>query len=134
VAWRRDHIARLITRLRDLGAATIALDIIFAEPDRDQDVVRVNETLSAAARNAGRPARAKPPARQGGTRARDDIRVRHAVSARCLLHPLNVAIVDAAALRTAGGDDEGPVAPVFRATGSACNLRPLAKRRADLAF
>ena len=51
--WRRDHIARLITRLRDLGAATIALDIIFAEPDRDQDVVRVNETSSGG--SAGTP-------------------------------------------------------------------------------
>ena len=32
--WRRDVIARLVARLRDLGASIVALDIIFAEPDR----------------------------------------------------------------------------------------------------
>ena len=32
--WRRDVIGALITRLRDLGASTVALDIIFAESDR----------------------------------------------------------------------------------------------------
>src|SRR5580693_7457876 len=29
--WRRDLIGSLIARMRDLGASTIALDIIFAE-------------------------------------------------------------------------------------------------------
>jgi len=125
--WRRDHIARLITRLRDLGAATIALDIIFAEPDRDQDVVRVNETLSAG---VGTPDDLLAQSLRPGK-----VVLGHAMTfesgtpstARCLLHPLNVAIVDAAHSATAGRDDEGPVAPVFRATGSACNLRPLAE-------
>ena len=32
--WRRDVIGDLIARLRDLGASTVALDIIFAESDR----------------------------------------------------------------------------------------------------
>src|SRR5215213_5372089 len=32
--WRRDVIGSLIARLRDLGASVVALDIIFAEPDR----------------------------------------------------------------------------------------------------
>ncbi len=32
--WPRDLIARLVDRLGELGAATVALDIIFAEPDR----------------------------------------------------------------------------------------------------
>src|SRR3954467_10639403 len=32
--WRRDVIGRLITRLRDMGAAVIGMDIIFAETDR----------------------------------------------------------------------------------------------------
>src|SRR5689334_393695 len=32
--WRRDVIGELIARLRDMGASTIALDIIFAEADR----------------------------------------------------------------------------------------------------
>jgi adenylate cyclase len=33
--WRRDLIGRLVARLREMGTSTIALDIIFAEPDRD---------------------------------------------------------------------------------------------------
>jgi adenylate cyclase len=32
--WPRDLVARLVDRLGELGAATVALDIIFAEPDR----------------------------------------------------------------------------------------------------
>jgi Predicted transmembrane sensor domain len=32
--WRRDVIGRLITRLREMGASVIGLDIIFAEADR----------------------------------------------------------------------------------------------------
>jgi adenylate cyclase len=35
--WRRDLVGRLIANLRDLGAATVALDIIFAERDRYDD-------------------------------------------------------------------------------------------------
>src|SRR5262245_53139811 len=32
--WRRDVLGDLVDRLRNDGAATVALDIIFAEPDR----------------------------------------------------------------------------------------------------
>jgi adenylate cyclase len=33
--WRRDLVGRLISRIRDLGAAAVALDIVFAEsPNR----------------------------------------------------------------------------------------------------
>ena len=32
--WPRDLVARLIGGLRDLGASTIAMDVVFAEPDR----------------------------------------------------------------------------------------------------
>ena len=32
--WRRDRIAQLIARLREQGAAVIALDVVFAEADR----------------------------------------------------------------------------------------------------
>jgi adenylate cyclase len=35
--WRRDVMGSLIARLREMGAATIALDIVFAEPDRVGD-------------------------------------------------------------------------------------------------
>ncbi|HEX8417574.1 MAG TPA: adenylate/guanylate cyclase domain-containing protein, partial [Methylobacterium sp.] len=32
--WSRDRVARLVANLQDLGAAAIALDVVFAEPDR----------------------------------------------------------------------------------------------------
>jgi adenylate cyclase len=32
--WRRDLFGRLVQSLRDMGAVVVALDIIFAEPDR----------------------------------------------------------------------------------------------------
>ena len=35
--WRRDVIGSLITRIGNLGAHTVALDIMFAESDRFQD-------------------------------------------------------------------------------------------------
>ena len=37
--WRRDVIGHLIARLRDLGAATIALDLLFPELDRYEGLV-----------------------------------------------------------------------------------------------
>ena len=32
--WRRDLVGNLVSRIRDLGASAIALDIVFAESDR----------------------------------------------------------------------------------------------------
>src|SRR5512132_3379203 len=32
--WRRDVIGQLVARLRNDGASVIAMDVIFAEPDR----------------------------------------------------------------------------------------------------
>src|SRR6185369_15351192 len=44
--WRRDIIGKLVTRLREMGAAVIGMDIIFAESDRleirDQDEAQAN--------------------------------------------------------------------------------------------
>ena len=62
--WRRDVVGQLVARLRDLGAATVALDIIFAEPDRFEGTGRV------AGRDAGRHA----PRRPRGARLRHDVR------------------------------------------------------------
>src|SRR5439155_14939831 len=45
--WRRDLIGRLIARLRDMGASTIALDIIFAEPDRESRIGSLNDHSNA---------------------------------------------------------------------------------------
>ena len=48
--WRRDVIGQLISRLRDLGASIVALDIMFAEPDRFEGI------RNHARREAGRDA------------------------------------------------------------------------------
>src|SRR5262252_387115 len=35
--WRRDVIGQLVGSLREMGSATIAFDVMFAEPDRQPD-------------------------------------------------------------------------------------------------
>lgn len=47
--WPRFQLARLISQLTDMGAAVIALDIVFAEPDPDYD-----QQLAEAIRRSGR--------------------------------------------------------------------------------
>jgi len=78
--WGRDRVGELITRLRDLGAATVALDIVFAESDR----ARADEVFAARLREGdlhfeaprGEPLaqRRHEPARPSaaGDRVRDD--------------------------------------------------------------
>ena len=48
--WRRDRIGDLIARLRDMGAATVALDMVFAEPDRYGDPGGSTQVLEGGAR------------------------------------------------------------------------------------
>lgn len=52
--WSRDTVARLIGTLQDLGAAAIALDIVFAEPDRTSPA-QLAETWRAAFGTAQTP-------------------------------------------------------------------------------
>ena len=47
--WRRDVVGRLIARLRDMGASTIALDIIFAESDRSRSAGTPRRSTGSAA-------------------------------------------------------------------------------------
>src|SRR5689334_13633417 len=49
--WSREVVARLVGRLREMGAAVIALDVIFPESDRFQglDPARTDETDAALA-------------------------------------------------------------------------------------
>jgi adenylate cyclase len=65
--WPRDLVARLVDRLGELGAATVALDIIFAEPDRfsPANLARVwqNRPELAALRRAWPAHPASPPSR-----------------------------------------------------------------------
>ncbi len=102
--WPRNVMGRLVDRLREGGAAVIALDVIFAEPDRYGE-----DQALAAALHGGRVVL--------GYALTFDGPGGHAGS--CLLHPLNLVV-----LQPAG---EGDPAPVFRADGAVCALPELAR-------
>jgi adenylate cyclase len=99
--WRRDVMGRLVARLREMGAATIALDMMFAEPDRVPtdaafaDDIRNGRVVLGYALTFG----------AGG-------------SGNCLLHPVGLAI----AQRSADAE-----APFFRASSAICSLPALAQ-------
>jgi HD-GYP domain-containing protein (c-di-GMP phosphodiesterase class II) len=127
--WRRDLVGRMIDRLRDLGAATIAVDLIFAEPDRfGARPEAVGITGHDVSRPSGGPtlsdatfAGALGPGRvvlgyaftfeQPGTPAMP--------ASACVLHPLSVPIVQP--------PNEGNPSPLFRASGALCSLPVLAR-------
>ena len=52
--WRRDLLGQLVSNLRNLGASVIALDIIFAEPDRFSDRAIDPDAALAASLRGGR--------------------------------------------------------------------------------
>jgi adenylate cyclase len=102
--WGRDQVGDLITRLREMGAATVALDIMFPETDRakadDVLAARLREghvVLGYAMRFDSRPD------------ARDS----------CVLHPVGIALVHPR-------EDTGEP-PYFQANGVVCSLPNLAE-------
>jgi adenylate cyclase len=110
--WRRDRIGTLIARMRELGASTIALDIIFAEADRyDGSGVPPDEGLADTLRAGG--------VVLGYAMTFDR---RSGPSASCVQHPLALALIQR-------GDDQGDD-PFFQATGAICSL-PLLTEAAD---
>ena len=109
--WRRDVIARLITRLREMGASAVALDIIFPEADRNggheadaalADVLRDGRVLIGYALtfdgSPGRP---------------------------CEDRPLPLAVI------RRGDDAEDPY---FKATGAICSLPALSSAASASGF
>ncbi len=103
--WRRDVVGQLVSRLRDLGASTVALDIIFAEPDRFEGAGRSPDELLADTLREGRVVLgyAMNFDGQGG-------------QSPCVLHPLGLAIMRR---------DDSAEEPFFHATGAICNLSVL---------
>jgi adenylate cyclase len=102
--WRRDHIGRLITRLRDLGASTIAFDVIFAEADRFEATTAGTDAALADTLRGGRVvlgyAMTFDRTPEGST--------------ACVQHPVGLAIIQR---------EPGQVeSPFFRAVGALCNL------------
>lgn len=114
--WRRDLVAQLISRLRAQGAATVALDVMFAEADRlDRGDGATDTTLAEALRSGG--AVLGYAMRFDGDRS---------APADCVRHPLNLAVVRPA---ENGSDD-----PYFRATGAVCSLPALTQAAAASGF
>jgi adenylate cyclase len=112
--WRRDVMGRLITSLRAAGASVIAIDVIFAESDRQA------ENVSGTSDAAG------SPDRQLAAVLHDNAVVLGygltfdpGGSARhCVLKPFEPTVVTPAGVKS----DE----PIFSATGAVCNLEVLA--------
>ena len=105
--WRRDVVGRLVDRLRALGAAVVALDIIFPEPDRfaSADGVDPDGEL-AVALGRGRVVLGYAMKFDGPNRG------------TCVLHPVGVALLHP--------DDDTASPPLFDATGAICSLPTLA--------
>ena len=118
--WRRDLIGGLIARLREMGAATVALDMVFAEPDRYGDPGGAGERPEGNAAASSDDALADT-LREGrvvlGHAMRFDDAPREAGT--CVLHPVALALVQTS-------DDTGD-APYFHASGVVCNLPMLAE-------
>jgi HD-GYP domain-containing protein (c-di-GMP phosphodiesterase class II) len=101
--WRRDVVGQLISRLRDLGASTVALDIMFAEPDRYEGPGAPPDEALAETLRAGRAVLGYA---MTFDRARD-------APIPCAPHPIGLAIVR---------QDDSAEEPFFQATGAVCNL------------
>ena len=125
--WRRDVVAGLIARLRDLGASAVALDIIFAEPDREKGLGRY-EDESASTRQP------TPDEVLGKTLRDGRVVLGYAMTfdpaprrqSACVLHPLSLATFHAR--------EETGEPPYFRATDAVCSLPMLATSAATSGF
>jgi adenylate cyclase len=105
--WRRDVIGKLVARLREWGAAVVALDIVFAEPDRFQVRGVTPDAALAESLKGGRVVLGYAMTFDGT----------HRDSRTCVRHPVGLAIVQRA--------DDQLDEPFFRATGAVCNLEIL---------
>ncbi|MGH9331716.1 MAG: CHASE2 domain-containing protein [Vicinamibacterales bacterium] len=104
--WRRDLIGDLIARLRERGAAIIALDIVFAESDRSG---ATPDDMLADRLREGRVVLGYAMTFDPAARARS----------ACVMHPVGIAVLHP---REETGDS-----PYFQATGAVCSLPALAQ-------
>src|SRR5262249_54836498 len=100
--WRRDVIGQLIGRLREMGAATIAFDVMFAEPDRQPappDAASGARSDDGAHATAGAPrsvdAALAEALRDGGVVVGYALTFDNGGRGRsgCALHPIGLAVV-----------------------------------------
>lgn len=118
--WRRDLVGGLIARLQAMGAATVALDMVFAEPDRYGDRSGPDGHAEAHIRSTFDEALAAT-LRDGRVVLGYAMRFDRVASepSPCVLHPVAPALLQT-------GDDAGE-ASYFRATNVVCNLPILAQ-------
>ena len=114
--WRRDRLGALVDRLRAMGARTIALDLVFGEPDRASGPgADADEQFAGSLRRGGAVLGyaftfGAAPGAGGRSRASADLPA-------CGLQPLPVTVVE-----PKGADGEWPM---FEATGAICSLPTL---------
>jgi adenylate cyclase len=118
--WRRDLIGDLIARLRDMGAKVVALDMVFAEPDRFGDPGGSGHGAEAGARTSSDEALAAT-LRDGRVVLGHAMRFDGAPfdPNACVLHPVAPVVLQVG--------DEAADASYFHATGVVCNLPVLAQ-------
>jgi adenylate cyclase len=105
--WRRDVIGKLVARLREWGAAVVALDIVFAEPDRYEVRGVTPDAALAESLKGGRVVLGYAMTFDGT----------HHASRTCVRHPVGLAVVQRS--------DDQLGDPFFQATGAVCNLEIL---------
>jgi len=105
--WRRDVIARLITALRDRGAAVVALDIIFAEADREAAAEPSPDVVLAGTLAEGGVVLGYGLLFEG----------RSGTPRPCVGHAIGLPVVHS--------PDAATAEPFFTATGAVCNLASL---------
>jgi adenylate cyclase len=120
--WRRDVVAQLVNTLRDMGATTIALDIMFPEPDRLQlektaaGGPRTPDEAFAATLRGGRVILGYGLTFETPGRSR----------APCVLHPISLPIIQT-------GDDVNEP-HFFGASGAVCSLPMLSEAAKQSGF
>jgi len=105
--WRRDLVGQLVSNLRNLDASVIALDIIFAEPDRLSDHAINPDAALAASLSGGRVVLGYGLTFDGIRRA----------TTPCVQHPWGVSVVEPANVQVEQ--------PFFEASSAVCNLAQL---------
>ena len=115
--WSRRTIADVLTKLRALGAAVVALDVMFPEADRhDQGFESPDAALAGVLREGG------VILGYGFTFDRGD----GSTSPACLQHPFSVAVLRPGA--------DHAVEPFFQAADAVCNLPILAEAAQGAGF
>jgi adenylate cyclase len=105
--WRRDVIGKLVARLREFDAAVVALDIVFAEPDRFEGRGIAPDAALAESLRGGRVVLGYAMTFDGT----------HHATRTCVRHPIGLAVVQP--------PDAQAGQPFFHATGAVCNLESL---------